>query len=144
MHQPKEVCIADTLYPCFRICLWCSCSYFSVFALFFFFNFLFLSFFFCCVNTVFIEEVVQGKKFIVPLLVPWGICSMLSLAGDLYSFLCEFLLLRKTSPFKGKSNFSHKWGVPGSWTRGERGVKDIEIASEKQKHLWRQSSVHCQ
>lgn len=33
-------------------------------------------------------------------------------------------------------------GVPGSWTRGERGVKDLEIASEKLRHLSGQSSAH--
>jgi len=75
------------------------------------------------VSTRFREEVVQGKKFVVPLLVPWEIFSMLRTTGDSHSFLCESHLLWGTSPFRGKSTFSHSWGSPRQLDKRREGRK---------------------
>lgn len=58
-------------------------------------------------------------------------CPSVSPLGNLYnaqhnwrhSFLCGSLLLRGTSPFRGKSTFGHKWGSPRQLDKRREGCK---------------------
>lgn len=113
IRQKYHICMHDPLYPCFQFWLCISAELLRFLYLFFSLCFLCVLFFFPSfwrVSTRFREEVVHGKKRIVPLLVPWGIFLMLSTTGDLHLFLCESCLFWGTSPFRGKSTFSHSWG----------------------------------
>lgn len=81
-------------------------------------------------STRFREELVQRKKFTVPPSVPWGICTMLSTTGDVHFSVGPFCS-GELPPLGENPRSATSGGVPESWTRGERGVKDLEIASKK-------------
>lgn len=78
-------------------------------------------------------------------------CPSVSPLGNLfdaqYNWRLAFISLSPVSSGElphlgGNPHSATAGGVPGIWTRGERGVKDLEIASEKLRPPYRQSSVH--
>lgn len=100
-----------------------------------FFSVCFLEVFFLKCDRKFREEVVHEKKFIVPLLVPWESFQRSVQLETSICFSAGPVCSGELPHLGGKPHSATAGGVPGSWTRGERSVKDLENPSEKQRQL---------